>query len=299
MKSRAIIVLSFGLLAVSVSSVFIKLCDAPSMVIAFYRLSIAALFYWIVARVKGGSVLKAFSPFQLRWTVISGLFLGFHFITWIASLKYTSVASSVFLVQTAPIFVALGGYYFLNEPFNRLKIAGIFIAITGSVFISIFEINFKSGSMWGNLLAVGGAAGVSGYLLIGNRIRRHMDIFRYVAIVYTTAALFTLLFVFGARVPLFAYRPFTFLFLLAIAVFPQIIGHTSFNWALKYFSATSVAFIILGEPVLASIQAWVFLKEVMSPGKIIGAVLLLCGVILVLYAENTQKSIKSDLNNAS
>ncbi len=298
MKSRAIVVLSIGLLALSVSSVLIKLCDAPSMVIAFYRMSIAALFYSFIARINSGSILKAFSADQLRWAIVSGIFLGLHFVTWIASLKHTSVASSVFLVQTAPIFVAVGGYIFLHEKFNRYKTAGVFIAVTGSVLISLFEINFKDGSVPGNALAVAGAVGFAGYLLIGKKIRPFVDILRYVAVVYSAAALFTALFVVIYRAPLFDYRPMTFLLLLAVAVVPQIIGHTSFNWALKCFSATSVAFVILGEPVLASIQAWIFLQESMSAGKMTGAVLVLAGVFLVLSAENIQNITKSDRANA-
>lgn len=285
-KQRAILVLGIGLIAVSFASIFIKLCDAPSLVIAAYRLAIASLFYLIFTRSRMGPIWANFSKTHIKIVVISGVFLTIHFATWITSLKYTSVASSVVLVQSAPIFVALGSFIFLRERPSILMLLGIIIALAGSVIISAHDFSLDRNSLIGNMLAVGGAIGAAGYLLAGRKLRAEIDIFRYVTVVYSIAAVLLIVIAVASGASFVGYRPVTYLLFIAIAFIPQVIGHTTINWALKYFSATAVAVIILGEPIGASILALVILGEKIATVKIIGAAIILGGVILAIISEN-------------
>lgn len=284
-KSRAILILGFGLIAVSFASIFIKLCEAPALVIAAYRLTIASVFYLGFTRIKQGPIWSTFSRSQLKIVLISSVFLTVHFTTWISSLKFTSVASSVVLVQSAPIFVALGSFVFLKEKPSRLMIIGVIIALFGSVIISVHDFSLDSNSLTGNLLAIGGAIGAAGYLLAGRKLRAEIDTLPYVTAVYTVTAVLLLIIAILSGAELFAYNLKIYLLFFAIAIFPQIVGHTSFNWALKYFTATGVSIVTLGEPIGASILAFVVLGEKLTMIKIIGGVIILVGVLIALVVE--------------
>ncbi len=284
-KRQAIVVLGIGLIAISFASIFIKLCNAPSLIIAAYRLIIASLFYSAFTRIRSGPILSAYSISQLKIALISGVFLTIHFATWISSLRFTSVASSVVLVQSAPIFVAIGSFIFLHEKPSKLMLLGILIAVIGSVIISAYDFSLDKNSLMGNLLAVAGAIGAAGYLLAGRKLRAEIDTFRYVTAVYTVAAILLLMIAILSKASLIGYSSRTYVLLVAIAIFPQIIGHTTVNWALKYFTATSVAVIILGEPIGASILALIILGETLNATKIIGGLIILTGVTIAILAE--------------
>jgi len=289
-KHQAIFVLGIGLIAISFASIFIKLCDAPSLVIAAYRLTIASAFYIGFTRIRYGQILSVYSKPQLKIVLLSGIFLTIHFATWITSLKLTSVASSVVLVQSAPIFVAIGSFIFLREKPSKLTLLGILIALIGSIIISAIDFSLDKNSFIGNMLAVAGAIGAAGYLLAGRKLRSSIDTFRYVTVVYSVTAIWLLLIVLVSGNSFVGYTSKTYLLLFAIAMIPQVIGHTTINWALKYFSATAMAVIILGEPIGASILALIILGENLSILKIVGGVIILMGVLITLRAEQKKKA---------
>ena len=285
-KWLAIPVLTIGIVAISFASILIKLCQAPSLVIAAYRLFIASLFYWAIVFLKKNSIRASLAPGQLKIAVVSGLFLAVHFASWITSLQYTSVASSVVLVQSAPIFVAIGGALFLGERPSLLMTAGILVSFVGAVTIGMHDFAFDPTSLPGNLLALVGAIGASGYYLAGRKLRATLSTLHYVTIVYSVAALILVAGALVRGLSFIGYSPETFLLLFAIAMVPQVIGHTSLNWALKYFTAAAVAVVALGEPIGASMLAWTLLGEQLDAGKIIGGTFILTGVIIVILAES-------------
>jgi len=284
-KKNAIGILGIGLLSVGSASILIKFCDAPALVITVYRLAIAAALYCIYARITGGPIHSAFSGKQLIWAAVSGAFLGVHFMTWIASLKFTSVASSVILVHTSPVYVAAAGYFFLKEKFSKLKILGMLLTLFGVMVIGFAVPDTGADSLKGNLLALCGAVGCAGYLLIGKQLRNSVDTFRYVSVTYSVAALLSLACAVVHGDSLLAYPARIYVLFFLIAVIPQMIGHTSINWALKYFSVTTISFTILGEPVIASVLAYIILGEALTLTKISGGILALVGVILILLCE--------------
>lgn len=279
------VIITIGLLAISAASILIKLCPAPALVIATYRLTFASAFFWIVVFVRKKPIWQDYSRKQLGFASISGLFLTLHFATWVSSLKLTSVASSVVLVQSSPIFVVIGGYFFLKEKINLKMFLGILLTIAGAVVISVHDLAFSQAQFRGNLLAISGAVGAAGYILSGRKLRAQLDTLQYVTVVYSLTALLLLMMTVGAGNSLFDYDLKTFGLFLAIALVPQVIGHTVFNWALKYFSATTVSIIILGEPIGASILAIIFLAEGLDLIKILGGVIIILGVVLVILFE--------------
>lgn len=214
--------------------------------------------------------------------MLSGIFLALHFAFWIASLKLTSVASSVVLVSTNPLFVGLGAWLFFKEPLRANLILGIVFSVLGSGLISAGDVALSKEALIGDGLALFGAIAASGYLLVGRKMRKGKDLLSYIFPVYSTAALVLILLSLMANQSFFGYPPSTYLFLVLLAIVPQLIGHTTFNWALKYLPASMVAIAILGEPVGSTVLAFFVLGENVTPVKFIGGILILTGILIAL-----------------
>ena len=281
------LILLFGVVAVSSASILIRLCDAPPLSIAAYRLVLAAAFFWIAGLLRTDS--KGSGRLQrgdLFWAALSGTFLSIHFATWITSLRYTTVASSVVLVSTAPMFVALGSAWLLKERLSRLMWAGILVSTVGAVVVGGTDFGGGTDPLFGDALALAGAVAGAGYLLLGRRLRKRLGTLAYVRLVYGAAAVWLLIAALVSGSPLSGFSPRTYLLLFLIAFVPQVIGHTSFNWALRHVSAALVAATILGEPVGASLLAYFILDEPLTEARLLGGVLILTGVGVTLRGES-------------
>ena len=298
-----ILVLAFGILAVSTASIFIRYAQeyAPSLVIAAWRLTLAALILTPFALGTRRAELARLNRRQLSLACLSGFFLALHFATWISSLEYTTVASSVVLVSTVPLWVALLSPVVLKEPITRLVLAGMLLALAGGAIVGISDVCtwnsagltcpslgefFHGQAFLGDLLALVGAVTAAGYLLIGRRVRASVSILSYIFLVYGIAALVLIVFMFTARLPAFGYPPVAYVWFLALALFPQLIGHSTYNWALGYLSATYVSIALLGEPIGSTILAMILLKETPTPMKIAGAALILAGIYSASVSEH-------------
>jgi drug/metabolite transporter (DMT)-like permease len=284
---RLLFLLLIAISAVSTASIFIKLCDAPSLIIAAYRMIFASLL--LTPFVAFQKRRQDMGPMRLRGSILSGLFLGIHFAFWIGSLKYTSVASSVVLVSTSPIFVGIGGWLFLKERLNLNLILGILFTVLGSVFISLGDTAISKEAFLGDGLALLGAISVSGYLLIGRRLRRDQDLLSYIFPVYSMAALLLVFLSLLFQKSFGGYSSSTYLLMFLIALIPQLIGHTTFNWALKYLPASMVAITTLGEPIGSSILAYFILNEELTLWKIVGGVLIFAGIVIALRRTAKEK----------
>ncbi|MDZ7269124.1 MAG: DMT family transporter [candidate division KSB1 bacterium] len=284
-RRRVYAVLALGVLAVSFSAIFVRWCEAPALAIAFYRLFFASAFLILSTRGKAWRARQTLSLPAAAWAVLSGVMLAGHFVTWIASLSHTSVASSTVLVATLPVFVTLGAVFVLRERLRPLLAGGLLLAMIGVLIIALCDGQAGRDSLRGDLLALAGALFGSVYFLIGRRLRQSMPTRVYVTLCYSTAALVVLLAALLLRVPLLSYSWQTFGLFMLIALVPQIMGHTSFNWALRHLSAPTVAVALLGEPVGASLLAWLLLGEKVAGWTMLGGLLTLAGVTLAIYGE--------------
>ncbi|MCG2812496.1 MAG: DMT family transporter [Candidatus Aminicenantes bacterium] len=284
--------LAIGILAVSSGSIFVRIAqeDAPSLTIAAFRLGLAALILLPVAWLRCRGELLELKASDWGWALASGFFLAIHFGTWITSLEYTSVASSVVLVSTSPLWVALAARVFLDEPLTPALLTGLLLALGGSIVISIAEARtgVSARPLLGNALALAGALAVSGYWLIGRHLRRHMSLIPYVTMVYGFAALTLLAAAMLLRQPLTGFKTSTYGWFLLLALISQLLGHSSFNWALAHLPAAYVAIATLGEPIGASILAFLFFGEVPSFLKMAAAALILAGILLALRQSPTK-----------
>ena len=277
-----------GIAAVSSASIFIRFAqrEAPSLVIAAARLTLSSLILVPLALTRYRHEYHRLTHRDAWLAVFSGVFLALHFATWISSLEYTTVASSTVLVSTSPLFVAITAWLFLREKIGPAVIAGLVVALVGSAVIGLSD---RSGAMrnalLGDLLAFAGAVTVAGYLLIGRRLRAKLSLIPYIAVVYGTAAVVMLAMVLVTRERVVGYSPITYLWFLLLALVPQLLGHSSFNWALAHLPATFVAVATLGEPIGSTILAYIILGEMPTPIKIVGAVLILAGIVVAAKTE--------------
>jgi drug/metabolite transporter (DMT)-like permease len=277
---RLYLLLPVGILAVSTASIFIKLCDAPALTIATYRMMLASLMLTPFACNK--KTWRGWEKDKIGWLLLSGLFLSLHFAFWIASLQYTSVASSVVLVTTHPVFVGIGGWLFLKERLGLNLIFGIALSVLGSMLISYGDMSLSKEAFMGDGLAILGAITASGYLLVGRKMRKDRVLFSYVFPVYSTAGLLLILFALVFQKPFFGYSSSTYFYLFLLALVPQLIGHTTFNWALKYLPASMVAITILGEPIGSTLLAYFILGEGLTVWKLIGGISIFAGILIAL-----------------
>jgi len=269
-----------GVLAASTASIFIKLCDAPALIIATYRMVLASLILLPYAFYKKTG--RTWGRKEIGWLIASGLFLSLHFMFWIGSLKYTSVASSVVLVTTYPIFVGIGSRFFLKERMGRYLVFGIILSVLGSGLISYGDLAISREALMGDGLALLGAVAVSGYFLVGRKMRKSQDLLSYIFPVYSAAGFLLVIFSLLSQKNFFGYSWTTYLFFLLLALIPQLIGHTTINWALKYLPASMVGVTYLGEPVGSSILAYFILNEELTSWKVFGGILILAGILTAL-----------------
>ncbi|MDI6754875.1 MAG: DMT family transporter [Thermodesulfobacteriota bacterium] len=277
-SKRAMILLPIGLAAISFAAILIKVCHAPPLVIAAYRLGLATLLLLLFTLPRTIGEFRQMGRQEILASTLAGVFLCFHFALWITSLKYTSVASSVIFVTTNPIFVALASTFLLREKISTTLFLSISIAVLGGIIIAWGDLGQGKENLYGNFLALLGAIMATGYLLVGRRVRQQMGLTAYITLVYGVAAILLIFLALISGNSLFNYTPKTYLIFFLLALFPQLIGHTTLNWALKFFSATLVAVLILGEPIGATILAFLLLKEPLTNQLLWGGTLVLLGI---------------------
>jgi len=285
------VVLGIGLCAVSCGAIFARFAQGyglPSLAIAALRLGLAALIITPMALWQSRRALLVLNRRQALLTLGAGFFLALHFATWISSLEYTSVASSTALVTTNLLWIGIASFVLFSEKPRWLMIVGMAVSISGSVLIFWSDSSTStpgSNPLLGNFLALAGSWCFSAYLLIGRRLRADMPLTAYIWLAYGTAALILVMACQVAGVSLIGYSTPAYLVALGMAVGPQLMGHTAYNWSLKHVSSTFVAVVTLGEPVGSAALAWVFFGETFAFVQGIGFVLLLAGIYLAARGE--------------
>ena len=278
------VALVVSIVAVSTASILIKMSTAGPLAIAAYRLIFATLLLLPFFFHRGGFEQMGGAGLQGILTLMAvGLVLAVHFASWISSLSFTSVASSVIFVHVDPIFVAVVSHLFLKERITRRRLLGILIAFTGATIIAVGDFGLGKTNLYGDILALIGAVMLGIYILSGRRIRQSLDLFTYVTPVYAMSAVALTVGCVLTGTPLAPYPPREYLLFLAIAVVPMIFGHTVYNWALKYLEAPIVSISLLGEPVGATILAFLVLNEAPAPLVLLGGVVTLLGIYVTAY----------------
>ncbi len=307
-------VLFTGVLIAATSAIFIRFAQAegtPSLAIAAWRLAVAALILTPLVGKRRSKEVRRLRRQDVGWSALSGLFLAVHMVAWVTSLEFTSVASAAGFVTSYPLWVALFAFLLFGERPTPYTFLGLVIAMAGSSLIALsdggilvvgptatsnalLQFNWQnlvapSGkadtALWGDGLALAAAMLGAGYFLVGRSLRRRLSTPTYVWLTYSSAATVLIGMALIAGTPLSGYSAIVYLWLLLLGLGPQLLGHTSFNWALAYLSATFVSISILGEPIGSAIFAYFIFGETVRSLQLVGFVLLLIGITLGVMGE--------------
>ncbi len=277
--------LLFGVVAVSTGAIFARLADAPALVTAAYRVGLATLILAPLAGWKARAELRRLSRRDGLMAVLAGFFLALHFAAWISSLDYTSVANSVVLVNTNPLWVGLLTPLITRERLGRRTVIGIALSVAGGAVIGMGDFATGWRALLGDLLALIGSVCAAAYLLLGRTLRRKLSLLPYVFVCYGSAAVLLWTAVLMLRLPVTGYGSRTLAAFCGMALISQIVGHTSYNWALKWFSASLIAVSLLGEPIGSTILAYILFDEGLTWFKAIGGMGILSAIYLVASDE--------------
>lgn len=279
------ILLFISILAVAISSIMIKSSNTPSSVAGMYRLYITVL------------MLIPFVPWQTigslplnkkDWSTmfLSGIFLGLHFLFWMESLSYTSVASSMVILTLQPLFVMVGSFFLFKERVNLLMILCMIAAVFGSILIAWGDIGVSKEALIGDGLSFLGTIAISAYMLAGQKVSHKISANLYSVIVFFLGGSVMLVYNLVHHFSLTNYRSLDWIYFLLLALIPTIFGHFVFNLLLKYIGATTVSVGIIGEPVLAIILAYVFLGEIISFSQFIGGLFTMVGMGMYFWVKS-------------
>ncbi len=280
-ERRAYLAIVIAVVSVSFASIFIRWSESTALVKATYRMALASLFLLPLALGPARSELKALSRREILIMLAVGVALSVHFATWISSLDYTSVASSVILVNSHPLIVGILSHYITREYMSRGASLGVVLGFAGVLVIAYADAGEPTGLL-GDLLAFIGGLMTAVYLMSGRRIRQRVPLIPYVFVVYSSCAavlLTTTLALEGSLTPRGDIGRELLLF-LGLALVSTILGHTLYNWALRYLKAPVVSTSLLAEPVGATLLAVVFLQETPSVLVVGGGALALLGIYL-------------------
>ncbi len=283
--------LSVGILAVSTGAIFARLADAPALVTAAYRVGLAVLLLAPLAWLTARRELLALGRRDLALAGLSGFFLALHFAFWISSLDYTTVSSSVVLVDTNPLWVGLMTPFVTGDRLRPVMVVSIVVSVIGGVLIGAGDFAAGGQALWGDALALAGGISAAAYLLLGRRLRAHLSLLPYVTVCYGAAAVILWTLVLALDLPLSGFSAGTWASFAGLALVSQVIGHTTYNWALKWCSAGLIAVSLLGEPVISSVIAYFLFDEGFTLLKFLGGG---CVLVSIYLAARTEQPVPAE-----
>ncbi len=287
--------IALAIVSVSWASIFITWSTSPPITIALYRLGLATLIIALVLLVRlvysGTRPLRGLPRRDLAIMAGIGAILATHFTLWISSLKVSqeSIAASVVLVTSHPLLVGVLSHFVLKERINRWTAIGILVGFSGVIVIALADYGPGGSLLYADALAFAGGIMAGFYFLAGRRLRQRVALLDYAFVVYgcATAVLFVYAIILGQSLTPVGNTDTELLLFLALAVIPQIGGHTLYNWSLKWVPAPVVSLSLVGEPVGSSLLAWAILNQVPAVGVGVGAGLALVGIYLTVFGQGT------------
>ncbi|QHT61572.1 DMT family transporter [Paenibacillus lycopersici] len=273
-----------GMLAISFAPILVRASDAPVSVQGMYRM----LFTFLLMLPFGAKQLRTIHTIGRKdWLLLlaAGFFLALHFLLWMASLTYTSIASSTILLALEPVFVMIGAFFLFKDRPGRLAVLGMLVAIIGAASIGSGDIGLSSRAFFGDTLSFLGALAVAVNMLIAKQIMRRVSSFLYSFIAFgVTAACFAIYNV-ARGIPMGGYPAKEWLVFALLAIVPTVFGHMIFNWLLKYVKPTTISMTVLAEPVGASLLGMLIFREMITGFQVVGGLFIILGLVLYMRAE--------------
>lgn len=277
--------IAIGVISIALSAILVKLSTAEAGIIAFYRMFFSILIMSPIFFIKYRKEVLQLTKKDWLLSVVAGLFLALHFVFWFESLNYTSVASSTVLVTLQPIFAFAGTYFFYKERLSFKTIASAIIAIIGSIIISFGDFKISGMALYGDVLALIACVFVTAYLLFGQDVRKRISLITYTFIVYSVSTISLFIYVLVKGASFGPYSQADWLWFILLAIIPNLLGHTLFNWALKWVSTNVISIAVLFEPVGASILAYYVFSERVTSMQVLGGLIIIIGLLVFVLDE--------------
>jgi drug/metabolite transporter (DMT)-like permease len=284
--ARQATLLTFGVVVVSFAAPLIRLAEAPPLAVAMYRNLFAAAVLLPLALGRHRSELRALRRGDVLALVGAGVLLAVHFSVWIPSVRLTTVAASTVLVTTQPVWSAILARFFLGERLRRAAAVGIGVALAGALLISGFDFTVSSRAFLGDVLALTGAIAVAGHRIAALGPRMRLSILPFAAVVYGVCAGVLVIVVLVSGTPFGGFAPEAWVVMGLLALGPQVVGHTLFNFLLRDLDPTVIAVAIMGEPVGATLLALALFGEIPPIGAVAGGALLLAGIYVAVRSQS-------------
>ena len=286
-----------GVASMSTSAIFGRMMTTPAIITAMYRMLLSALLLLPVVLLRHWQELLHIRKKNLLLCLLCGVILGTHFTAYMESVQYTRIASSTVLVDTEVLFVALALLFLFHEKIPKAGLIGIAVTLAGSIIIALGDTSGGSNILYGDLMALLGAVCSAAYTLIGRNQRQYLSTTVYTFLVYSSAAVTLFLGACFSGQPMTGYEPINFVYILAMAVFCTLLGHSIFSWGLKYISAAFISMSKLGEPVFATIMAIFLFSEIPQVNQVVGGLIVIAGIAMYLFTKESADSGKQETTN--
>ncbi|MCT1902848.1 DMT family transporter [Oceanobacillus sojae] len=287
-----------GVLSISTSAIFVRLAsEASASIIANYRLLFAVLLLLPFILFHYKHEFKRITTKNWWLSILAGVFLALFFILWFESLNYTSVASSVVLISLQPILAFVGTYFIFGERFSSGAVISIFIVLLGGLIIGSGDFQLSGDVLYGDILALLGAIAVTIYFLSGQHVRKNVSLITYTFIVYSISAVTLTLFNVIQQENFFSYPASHWWIFIALAIIPTFLGHSLFNWSLKWLSTSTISMAVVFEPVGAGILAFLILNEAPTWAQFLGGTIIVIGLFLFILSTSRKKKITISTKN--
>ncbi len=281
--------------AASFSAIFVRLIDAPAIVIGFYRLGFSLPFFAVAVFVWHRKELFSVSRKDLLICAMSGVFLALHFFTWFSALGYTTVASATVLCLTHPIIILAITTLVFKEKTNSKAIIGVLIALVGAAVISGGDYSFSGRAIIGDVLALFGALFMALYFLVGRNMRRKLNAAVYIFLVFMACWLSFGIAMLATKTPFAPYSASDFFYLFLAAMVCQIGTHAVINWSLGYVSPLYISTIETGEAIGATVLAAIIFAEIPTPWQLVGGIIAVGGLVYYNYNDAQSQKIEEQL----
>lgn len=279
-----LIPLIVGMIAISFAPILVRYSNADVSVQGMYRM----LFTVLLMLPFGGKQLRTAKDVTAKdWALllIAGFFLALHFFLWMASLDYTSIASSTIILALEPVFVMVGAYFLFKDRISKLALLGLVVALVGIYFVSSGDLALSGTAFKGDLLSLSGTLAIVINMLVAKKLLTRVSSYLYSIVVFGISAVLFAVYNLAAGVPFFAYPGREWLVFLLLAIVPTVFGHLIFNWLLKYMKSTTISMTVLAEPVGASILGMILFSELITGFQLAGGALVILGLLLYLRSE--------------
>ncbi|WP_258171293.1 DMT family transporter [Paenibacillus sp. R14(2021)] len=285
--------LLIGMLAISFAPILVRSSHAPVSVQGMYRM----LFTFLLMLPFGTKQLRTLHTISRRdWLLLlaAGFFLAVHFLLWMASLTYTSIASSTILLALEPVFVMVGAFFLFKDRPNKFAVIGLCVALAGAISIGSGDISLSHRAFFGDMLSFLGALAVAVNMLIAKQIMQRVSSYLYSFIVFGITAICFALYNLVMGISMSGYPSMEWIVFVLLAVVPTVLGHMIFNWLLKYVKPTTISMSVLAEPVGASLLGMLIFREMISGFQLIGGLFIILGLAIYMRAENQSSALPGE-----